>query len=135
MWQKELNDLELVLIAMQCIIQTNLTYKKKNVSYEEHFASKPINIKFKEEKDYSVSATSIAEVTGVPRATCIRKLDKLNRMKIIKKDPVSKRYYVDLKNLNSNHLNSKQVTENTIKMFSEFYLIVLKALFRSSSKS
>ena len=130
MWQKELNDLELVLIAMQCVIQTNLTFKKRNTPYEEHFASKPADIKFIEDKDSSVSATSIAEVTGVPRATCIRKLDRLNKMKIVKKDNVSKRYYVDLKELHSNALNSKKVTENTIEMFSEFYLTVLKALNR-----
>ena len=133
MWQKELNDLELVLIALQVIIQTNLSFKRKNTPYEEHFASKPNNIKFKDEKDSSVSATSISEVTGVPRATCIRKLERLNKMKIVKKDTLSKRYYVDLKNLNSNSINSKKITENTIDMFSEFYLIVLKALIRKEN--
>ena len=61
------------------------------------------------------------------------KLEKLNKMKILKKDSQSKRYYVDLKNLNVNHLNSKKVTENTIEMFSEFYLIVLKALIRNDN--
>lgn len=132
MWQKEMNDLELVLIALQVIIQTNQSFKRRNTPYEEHFASKPVNIKFKDEKDSSVSATSISEVTGVPRATCIRKLEKLNRMKIIKKDPATKRYFVDLKNLHSNNLNSKRITENTIEMFSEFYLIVLRALNRET---
>ena len=133
MWQKELNDLELVLIALQVIIQTNLAFKRKNTPYEEHFASKPNNIKFRDEKDSSVSATSISEVTGVPRATCIRKLEKLNKMKIVKKDSQSKRYYVDLKNLNSNSINSKKVTENTIEMFSEFFLIILRALVRKEN--
>ncbi len=132
MWQKEMNDLELLLIALQVVIQTNLSFKRRNTPYEEHFASKPNNIKFKDEKDASVSATSISEVTGVPRATCIRKLEKLNRMKIIKKDPATKRYYVDLKNLHANHLNSKKITENTIEMFSQFYLIVLRALVRKA---
>ncbi len=130
MWQKELNDLELVLIALQVVIQTNLSFKRKNTPYEEHFVSKPNGIKFKYDSSASVSATSISEVTGVPRATCIRKLEKLNKMKIVKKDPQSKRYYVDVKNLAGNNINSKKVTENTIEMFSEFYLIVLKALVR-----
>ena len=131
MWQKELNDLELVLIALQVVIQTNLSFKRKNTPYEEHFVSKSTNgIKFKYDSSASVSATSISEVTGVPRATCIRKLEKLNKMKIVKKDPQNKRYYVDIKNLANNNINSKKVTENTIEMFSEFYLIVLKALIR-----
>jgi len=133
MWQKELNDLELILIAIQCVIQTNLNFSRKNSSYEEHFVSRPVSIKLKEEKDLSVSATSIAEVTGVPRATCIRKLEKLNKMKLIKKDFQTKRYYVDLKNLNTSNLNSKKITENTIEMFSEFYLTVLKALNRKDN--
>tara|TARA_B100000579_G_scaffold402089_1_gene385045 strand:- start:392 stop:1372 length:981 start_codon:yes stop_codon:yes gene_type:complete len=131
MWQKEINDLELILIAMQCIIQTNISFKKANAPYEEHFASGANNLKFKNEKDLSVSATSISEVTGVPRATCIRKLERLNKMKIVKKDPASKRYYVDLRNMSSNGINSRKIAENTIEMFSEFYLIVLKALRRN----
>ena len=131
MWQKEINDLELILIAMQCIIQTNISFKKANAPYEEHFASGANNLKFKNEKDLSVSATSISEVTGVPRATCIRKLERLNKMKIVKKDPTSKRYYVDLRNMSSNGINSRKIAENTIEMFSEFYLIVLKALRRN----
>ena len=58
---------------------------------------------------------------------------KVMKMKILKKDPNSKRYFVDLKNLHANNLNSKKVTENTIEMFSEFYLIVLKALVRKDN--
>ena len=133
MWQKELNDLELVLIALQVVIQANLSYKKKDISYKDHFVSKPNGIRFKNEKDNSVSATSISEVTGVPRATCIRKLEKLNKMKIVKQDSETKRYYVDLKNIQNNTINSKKITENTIQMFSEFYSIVLKALARKEN--
>ena len=137
MWQKEINDLELILIGMQCIIQSNISFKKANTPYEQHFASGKDNIKINgannnvtNETDASVSATSISEVTGVPRATCIRKLERLNKMKIVRKDPNSKRYYVDLKNMSSNGINSRKVSENTIEMFSEFYLVVLKALLR-----
>ena len=134
MWQKELNDLELILIGMQCIIQTNLDFKKKNIKYDDHFfSSRSNNIKFKTNENFSVSATSISEVTGVPRATCIRKLEKLNKMKIIKKNSNSKRFQIDLKNFQSNALNSKKIAHNTIQMFSEFYLIVLKALNRKEA--
>tara|TARA_B100001540_G_scaffold304088_2_gene313421 strand:- start:2384 stop:3367 length:984 start_codon:yes stop_codon:yes gene_type:complete len=131
MWQKELNDLELILIGLQCVIQTNLDFKKNNVKFEDHFfSSKSNQIKIKQNDNFSVSATSVSEVTGVPRATCIRKLDKLNKMKIIKKNMNSKRFQIDLKNFQNNLLNSKKISQNTIEMFSEFYLIVLKALNR-----
>ena len=93
----DLNDLELVLIALQVIIQTNQSFKRRNTPYEEHFASKPNNIKFKDEKDSSVSATSISEVTGVPRATCIRKLEKLVSLGMLVQEKKTKRYKKSLK--------------------------------------
>ena len=54
MWQNRLNDLELLLISMQCLIQSNLN------------SDKGINENI---KLGSVSATSISDVTGIPRAT------------------------------------------------------------------
>ena len=44
-------------------------------------------------KDANISATSVSEVTGIPRATCIRKLDKFVKMKILDKDEQTKRYF------------------------------------------
>ena len=129
MWLKELNDLELILIAMQCVIQTTESLKDKNASSYDYFISGNIQSK-KIQRDPSISATSVSEITGVPRATCIRKLDKLHKMKVVKKDNNSKRYHLDLKNLGSNAINTRRITEDTIDMFSEFYLIVLKALSR-----
>ena len=116
MWQNRLSDLELLLISMQCLIQSNLNSDKGIKD----------NIKLG-----SVSATSISDVTGIPRATCIRKLDKLYKMKIIKKDQETKRYYFDNKKIyNSNILKPDEIAENTIQIFSNFFLIILKALLR-----
>ena len=116
MWQNRLNDLELLLISMQCLIQSNLN------------SDKGIN---DNTKSGSVSATSISDVTGIPRATCIRKLEKLFKMKIIKKDHDTKRYYFDNKKIyNSNILKPDEIAENTIEIFSDFFLIILKALLR-----
>ena len=116
MWQNRLNDLELLLISMQCLIQSNLN------------SDKGINENI---KLGSVSATSISDVTGIPRATCIRKLDKLFKMKIIKKDQETKRYYFDNKKIyHSNVVKNDEVAENTIEIFSNFFLIILKALLR-----
>ncbi len=116
MWQNRLNDLELLLISMQCLIQSNLNSEKGIKD----------NMKLG-----SVSATSISDVTGIPRATCIRKLEKLYKMKIIKKDQETKRYYFDNKKIyNSNILRPDEIAENTIEIFSNFFLIILKALLR-----
>ena len=53
-------------------------------------------------KDANISATSISEVTGIPRPTCIRKLDRFVKMKFLEKDKLTKRYYLLLSQLNSN---------------------------------
>ena len=52
-------------------------------------------------------------------------------MKIIKKDQETKRYYFDNKKIyNSNILKPDEIAENTIQIFSNFFLIILKALLR-----
>ena len=45
MWQKELNDLELILIAMQCVIQTTESLKDKNASSYDYFIAGNVNPK------------------------------------------------------------------------------------------
>ena len=43
-------------------------------------------------KDANIRATSVSEVTGIPRATCIRKMDKFVKMKVLQKNNKTKRY-------------------------------------------
>ena len=77
---KKNKDLEILLIGLQSLIQS-LNYFKQN------------NIKQNVSNKYpDISATSVSEVTGIPRATCIRKLEWLSKAKFVKKDPLSKRY-------------------------------------------
>ncbi len=115
MWQSKLNDLELLLINLQLTIQSyrhNLTDNNR-------------------EKDSTISATSISEITGIPRATCIRKLEKLYKLKLIKRDQKSKRFYTDLKNLNVNSLfNTKEISDKTIGIFTNFFLTAVTTLCR-----
>ena len=113
-WQKSLKDLELALIFIQCIIITERLAKKKNIDFSQT----------------DVSSTSISNVTGISRVTCIRKLNKLVSLKLIKKNKVTKRYYADLSNTNSNPLFNKESTDSIINIFSDFYLIILRSLVR-----
>jgi hypothetical protein len=68
-------------------------------------------------------------VTGLPRATCIRKLEKLNTMKMLKKDNITKRYLIDTDGFSS----LKETSDSIIKEFSDFYLIVLRGLIREKN--
>jgi len=127
-WQEKLNDLEMLLIGMQTLIQSlNFISRKTSGDFNAFFLNKiPKNINMAEA---NISATSISEVTGIPRPTCIRKLEKFVKMKFLEKDKVSKRYYLLLSQLNTNSsVPSIEGMKKTINIFSQFSSIILKGL-------
>ena len=84
-------------------------------------------------KNTDISATSISEVTGIPRANCIRKLEKYIKMKVLEKDPVTKRYYLAPSQLSAKNQFSSANTlldgmKYTISIFSEFSSTILRSL-------
>ena len=127
-WQQRLKDLELLLIGLQAQIQTlNFLNRKTSVDFNSLFLNKlpkGINI-----KDANISATSISEITGIPRATCIRKLERFVKMKFLEKDKSTKRYYLLLGQLNSNPLiPATEGMKKTLNIFSAFSSIVIKGI-------
>ena len=98
------------------------------VSHEEVFSTPDIiNRPMEKNLNVSLSATSLSEITGVPRATCIRKLNLMAIRKIVIKDKNSKRYYINPQSLNKKMV-SKEIVENLQGLFSQFYFITIKAL-------
>ena len=75
----------------------------------------------------SISATSISEVTKIPRATCVRKLEFLVKLKIVSQDKISKRYYL-IPEATADNLISRKITGQVVKVFSNFYFICLRAI-------
>jgi len=129
-WQEKLNDLEMLLIGMQTLIQSlNFISRKTSGDFNAFFLNKiPKNINMAEA---NISATSISEVTGIPRPTCIRKLEKFVKMKFLEKDKISKRYYLLLSQLNtSSSVPSIEGMKKTISIFSQFSSVILKGLSR-----
>ena len=134
LWQLQFKDLEMLLIGLQTLIQgiKDIQNSSKLRNLDSFFTSKIIkSINSFNVKNAGISATSVSEVTSIPRANCIRKLEKYIKMKTIEKDPVNKRY----------HLVPSQVRyapsltnplldgiKNTVDIFSEFSSIILKSL-------
>ncbi len=118
-WQKKTNDLEILLIGLQSLIQS-LNYLKQT------------SIKHNVSNKYpDISATSVSEVTGIPRATCIRKLELLSKAKFIKKDPLSKRYNLVNNENNGNFLNHPLTNaKETAGRFAEFSSMIYRAVLR-----
>ena len=104
--------------------------KLENKSFDEMY-NNPDNTLRHSAND--ISATSISEITNIPRATVIRKLNYLVKLKLFKQNKITKRYYVVpefFKNSEMRNNNDKKV----FALFSNFYSICLKALTSESKK-
>ena len=128
-WQEQLRDLEMLLIGLQTQIQTlHFLRKKTSGDFDFFFLNKvpkSINI-----KDANISATSISEITGIPRATCIRKLERFVKMKFLDKDKFSKRYFLLLNQLNTNpSIPATEGMKKSISIFSKFSSTILKSIY------
>ena len=78
-----------------------------------------------------ISATSVSEVTGIPRATCIRKLEFLSKAKFVHKDPKSKRYNLVSEEMSDNFaMNPLNDVKIAAGKFAEFSSIVYKGVLR-----
>ena len=123
-WNKVFNDLEIVLIFMQVANLFVSITKEKNLSSSDVLEDPSIHKDFKKA---SISATSVSEASGIPRATCVRKLEILVRLKIVSQDNISKRYYIIPSAFSEGFISQKNL-EDVVKFFSEFYFICIKAI-------
>jgi len=115
----------MVLIALQSLIQTIRYISSSTKGDMNTFLLNkiPKNI---DTKNANISATSISEITGIPRATCIRKLEKFVKMNILEKDNLSKRYYLLTNQLAINPvLSHGDVVKTTTSIFSDFCAVFL----------
>tara|TARA_B110000902_G_C14248701_1_gene565265 strand:+ start:821 stop:1789 length:969 start_codon:yes stop_codon:yes gene_type:complete len=124
LWTLQIKDRELILIFLQFISMFVLRAKNKNISHKNLYTDPNLIKNF---DDISISATSISEVTGIPRATCIRKLKALIKLKMISQNQISKQYYI-IPTVVTKNIITKIMTEKVSKIFSEFYFICIRAL-------
>ena len=134
-WQLKLKDNDLLLIVLQATLPT-LKYIDKNMSeINLDNVFKMIGQVNKSEcKNCSISATSVAEVTGIPRATSIRKLEKLVSYGFLTREEKTKRYSVNQSiDARTKNILSKENVGFTIKTFSEYIAIILNSLMHRKS--
>jgi len=132
-WQLKLRDNDLLLIALQATIPT-LNYidnNMKSVSVDDVF--KLIGkVSDTNCKNCSISATSVAEITGIPRATAIRKLDKLVNLGFLIRELKSKRYAINQStDSRTKNIMSKDNVTFTIETFSNYIAIILNSLIQN----
>ena len=135
MWQDKVKDIDLILIALQAVIPT-LQYADRNQNIKDvglnnlHAIIGKTNDQYKF-SDTAVSASSISEVTGIPRATCIRKLEQLVKLGMLVREIKTKRYFVNqLTSKRTNTILTKENVNFTIQNFSEYLVIILNSINR-----
>ena len=124
LWGKQFDDRELILIFLQVAHLFISKVKKKKLSLQNLYSNSNL---IKDFISSSISATSVAHVTGIPRATCIRKLEHLVKLKLISKDKISKRYYI-IPEAISESLISNNLTKETVKLFNYFFFVCVRAI-------
>jgi len=135
MWQTKIKDTDLIFIAMQALIPT-LKYSEKNISLQKvgidnlHKIIGSASTKYKLSNS-SINASSISDVSGIPRATCIRKLEKLVKLGLLVREMKTKRYYVNqLAHDGTKYITQKDNVISTVNYFSNFLSTVIFALTR-----
>ena len=88
------------------------------------------NIRSISTKEANISATSVSDITGIPRATCIRKLDAFVKLKILHKDEKSKRYSLFLNQTTFNPMLQPEWMKHKISILSNFSSTVIGGLVR-----
>tara|TARA_B100001250_G_scaffold178125_1_gene153089 strand:- start:741 stop:1667 length:927 start_codon:yes stop_codon:yes gene_type:complete len=132
-WQIKLKDNDLLLIALQATIPTlhYIDKTEKAVNIDDVF--KIIGHINKDEcNNCAISATSVSEVTGIPRATAIRKLDKLVNLGFLVREIKTKRYSINQSiDARTKNIMSKDNVSFTIKTFSDYIAIIINSLVQN----
>jgi len=137
MWQTKIKDIDLIFIALQVIIPT-LQYADKNENLKELGLENIYTLIGKTNDNYkssatAVSAASISEITGIPRVTCIRKLEKLVKLGLLVREIKTKRYFVNqITASRTKNIITKDNIHFTVEIFSEYLSIIINALTRKN---
>ena len=89
---RKIVDMECLFINVLCALNTSTQLKRKSNNFNKIFDSTEVFSEiFKLSNKYGLNSTSIAYITKLPRTTVLRKLAKLEKLNILKKDKF-KRY-------------------------------------------
>ena len=120
---KKIFDIETTFIFLLCALHTTAQLKKET---KETFNSINIFNKLKSiNKSYGLNATSIAEITKIPRTTVLRKVEQTLKLGILKKDGFKRYMYCE---------NSKDylrpVIKHTMDSLGLFFIKYLEIYFK-----
>ena len=118
-WKNTMKDFNVILIYLLCLLNNLYIIKKKNPEKSKVNFNKSIITQFKHHERRGLNATSIAELSGIPRATVIRKLNLLLSNNLIIKDK-NLLYTIKLDNNNFYHKTFKKKVPKVMDIISTF---------------
>ena len=143
-WKTIFGDLESFVIWGNMGINQNIILEKKNVQ-EANIESNDLQIKKKKyieniinmvdnqahEYISGINASSIAEISSIPRATVIRKLNKLSKEKIIKRNKKLEYFLTSQGKLNEKIKSNYYVNQKNIASFvTDFFNLIKRSSLR-----
>ena len=120
----------MLLIGVQVLILTLNSIKRNFTNFNSILENSKNFNKNITEFNADISATSVSDITGIPRATCIRKLDKFVKMRVLEKNSKSKRYSLIFDQTTFNPMLTPEWMKHKIEILSDFSSIVIKGLIK-----
>ena len=107
-----------------------MNLKKENL---HSLIGKANNKSYKTDKN-AISASSISLLSGIPRATCLRKLDKLVSLGLLVKEVKTKGYFVNqIVPERTKNITKKENIFYTIKIFSNFLTLIARSIYSTKN--
>ena len=131
MWQLKFKDNELLLISLQATIPSLQFIDKTIDNLQLKDIHKIIGNGIKKDnlENCSVSATAVSSITGIPRATCIRKLNKLVNLGFLVRINKNKRYLLNqITDERTKFILNNENVISTINTFSNYIAIIVNSL-------
>jgi len=132
-WQTKFGDIDMMFVIIQILIPTLKEYNADQISQKIninnlHTYIGKTNIK-PNQTISSVSATSISDITGIPRATSIRKLEKLVNLGVLVKENKTKRFYINQSTPGrTKNVFTRDTVNFTLSTFSDFFAVIINAI-------
>ena len=118
---RKIFDMESLFINLLCALNTTTHIKKKNLDSNKIFNSQDIFTQLpKITEKFGLNSSSIAEITKIPRTTVLRKLAKLEKLSILKKDEFKRYAHNDLYNSTIGKRLYYPVMQNTLQLLGVF---------------
>ena len=130
-WRKFV-DMQCLFIGVLCALNTSTQLRKNSISTNKIFNSKEILLQVHEMNNkFGLNSTTIADITKIPRTTVLRKLAKLEKLNILKKDKFKRYETKDLTSLDYVGKTLYPYIQNTVRLLG---VLISKCLETYSSK-